>query len=78
MNTRGHLFAHMRANRAKRNEALDRIAKADRDACAVNGLAVSRGMRPSHPEASNYQECMDLLVQKAENRLIFLPNWKSA
>jgi hypothetical protein len=77
MNSRSHLFAHMRANRAKRNESLDRIAKADRDACAVNDIAVSRGMRPPRPDASNYQECIEALAQWAAMGVKFLPDWKS-
>lgn len=78
MNTRSHLFAHMRANRAKRSEALDRIAKADRDACTVNGLAVSHGMRPTHPEASNYQECLKRLANPVVWRDRIVPDWKKA
>lgn len=78
MNTRSHLFTHMRANRAKRSEALDRIAKADRDACTVNSLAVSHGMRPSHTEASNYQECLKRLETPVVWRDRFLPDWKKA
>lgn len=78
MNTRSHLFANMRANRAKGSEALDRIEKADHEACALNSLAVSHGMRPPHTEASNYQECLKRLETSVVWRDRFVPDWKKA
>lgn len=78
MSARSHLFAHMRANRAKRNEALERLAQADHEACAINSLAVSHGMRPPHTEASNYQECLKRLETPVVWRDRFVPDWKKA
>lgn len=76
MNTRSHLFAHMRANRARKSEVLERLEQADREACGVNRLAASRGMRPSHPEASNYQECLDEYELASAMRSERFQDWK--
>lgn len=76
MNTRSHLFAHMRANRARKSEVLDRLAQADREACGVNRLAASRGMKPSHPHASNYQECLDEYKLVSATRVERHRDWK--
>lgn len=72
------LFDHMRANRARRAEAMKRLAQSDHEACVINSLAVSHGMRPSRTEASNYQECLKRLETPVVWRDRFVPDWKKA